>query len=206
MFTLQQVTEGSKVSLRTMCKEAGIANYSTMSVAGMKLALSGFLQANEVTPESEAGPEYTAEEQSTFAAEVETGNELAEEIARQGASLPMATPSGNGNPPVATFVPMGFYKPGYVAPAPMAVRAPKAAKPARVQMPMQNGQRQPKPGTTCAAIWAWCERLWQAGERPEVKGVRAALGIGGTGGGTFDHTTCTVQFYAWRRFHAIRGR
>lgn len=204
MFTLSQVTEGSKVSLRAMCKEAGLANYSTMSVAGMKLALSAHLAAETaLVPEPESEPQFNGGEEN-FAAE--TGTELAEEIARQVASLPMATPSGNGNPPVATFVPMGFYKPGYVAPAPVAVRAPKAAKPARVQMPMQNGQRQPKPGTICASIWAWCEAQNNAGVRPEVKALRAALGMGGVGGGTADHTTCTVQFYAWRRFNGIRGR
>lgn len=65
--------------------------------------------------------------------------------------------------------------------------------------PERNGVKRPSEGTICAQIWAWCDREHDANGKVSAKNLRAALS-------NLDNTTCTVQFYRWRKFNAIQGR
>lgn len=82
--------------------------------------------------------------------------------------------------------------------------APVATKPEKVRKiqanrPEQNGVKRPSEGTICAQIWAWCDEVHNAGDKVTAKELKGALPA-------LDATTCTVQFYRWRKFNGIQGR
>lgn len=65
--------------------------------------------------------------------------------------------------------------------------------------PERNGVKRPSEGTICAQIWAWCDAAHDSGGKVAAKDLKAALPA-------LDATTCTVQFYRWRKFNGIQGR
>ena len=95
------------------------------------------------------------------------------------------------------------------APAPQPVELPPVMQPPvtpaapvrKIQAgrPERNGVKRPSEGTICAQIWAWCDREHDTNGKVSAKDLRAALS-------TLDNTTCTVQFYRWRKFNGIQGR
>lgn len=87
---------------------------------------------------------------------------------------------------------------------PMLVTPPTTAAAAPVRRiqsnrPEAHGVKRPSEGTICAQIWAWCDEVHNAGDRVTAKELKAALPA-------LDATTCTVQFYRWRKFNGIQGR
>lgn len=81
-------------------------------------------------------------------------------------------------------------------PAPTVPIAP----PVVVARAEQNGVKQPSIGTICRQIWDHCDTVYEAGDMPKAKAVRA------WGAGRLDDTTMTIQFYRWRKFRGISGR
>ena len=85
--------------------------------------------------------------------------------------------------------------PPVIAPPP-----PVAAKrTVQVGRPERNGVKRPSEGTICAQIWAWCDAQFDAHGKAAAKDLKAAKP-------NLDATTCTVQFYRWRKFNGIQGR
>lgn len=67
--------------------------------------------------------------------------------------------------------------------------------------PEQNGVTRPSEGGVCAQIWAECDKRSADGMVPAVKSLKewaTAQGI--------DLTTCTIQYYQWRKFMGVVGR
>lgn len=81
--------------------------------------------------------------------------------------------------------------------APVAPTAPKRT--IQSNRPEQNGVKRPSEGTKCAQIWAHCDEVYATGAVPAAKAVREHLK-------DLDNTTCTVQYYRWRKFNNIQGR
>jgi hypothetical protein len=80
--------------------------------------------------------------------------------------------------------------------------APKTTYKIQKDRPEQNGIKQPSVGTLCRSIWdALDKQAAETGKIPQIKPFRDAL----TGQGV-DSTTCTIQFYRWRKFHGVTGR
>lgn len=68
--------------------------------------------------------------------------------------------------------------------------------------PEQNGIKQPSVGTLCRRIWDKLDALSaETKSIPQIKPFRDALTAEGV-----DTTTCTIQFYRWRKFHGVTGR
>jgi hypothetical protein len=68
--------------------------------------------------------------------------------------------------------------------------------------PEQNGIKQPSTGTLCRRIWDKLDALSaETKSIPQIKPFRDALTAEGV-----DTTTCTIQFYRWRKFHGVTGR
>ncbi len=194
MFTAETLAGMNKAALRAAALAAGLeisrtANVETLRAALLAGAAEGVVeQCSPVAVSAAAAAPFNPLEAATVAAP----------------ALP--SPAFTAEYFASVRVPRNLFVPPLAS---LPGNASRPAKPAKVPVekePEQNGQRRPKPGTVCRAIWEWCEAQNAAGVRPEAKALRAALGIGGAGGGTFDHTTCNVQFYAWRRFHGIKGR
>lgn len=65
----------------------------------------------------------------------------------------------------------------------------------------QNGVVRPSEGGVCAAIWAECDARSADGSVPAIKAMKewaTAKAI--------DLTTCTIQYYQWRKFMGVVGR
>lgn len=66
----------------------------------------------------------------------------------------------------------------------------------------QNGIKQPSTGTLCRRIWDKLDAISAETKTiPQIKPFRDALTAEGV-----DSTTCTIQFYRWRKFHGVTGR
>lgn len=82
---------------------------------------------------------------------------------------------------------------------PPVVTVATSARKIQSNRPERNGVKRPSEGTICAQIWAWCDAAHDTGGKVAAKDLKAALpGL--------DATTCTVQFYRWRKFNGIQGR
>ncbi|QQM14098.1 hypothetical protein pVco14_048 [Vibrio phage pVco-14] len=79
-------------------------------------------------------------------------------------------------------------------------QAPQA--PVVTQMPEQNGVREPRPGTNCAAIWELATRM--STERKATVAVGDLIDAGTAAG--FNVATIKTQYARWRKFHGIEGR
>lgn len=67
--------------------------------------------------------------------------------------------------------------------------------------PEQNGVTRPSEGGVCAQIWAECDNRAKDGMVPAVKDLKAWATEQGV-----DLTTCTIQYYQWRKFNGVVGR
>jgi len=79
--------------------------------------------------------------------------------------------------------------------------ATETAKPAVVQMPEQNGVRQPRPNTNCDVIWQRANAMSQ--ERNAPVAVADLLEVLVADG--FNPATVKTQYARWRKFHGIEG-
>lgn len=77
-----------------------------------------------------------------------------------------------------------------------------AQAPVVTQMPEQNGVRQPRPGTNCAAIWDMATAMSTERKATVAVGdlIEAATNAG------FNVATIKTQYARWRKFHGIEGR
>ena len=83
-----------------------------------------------------------------------------------------------------------------------ATEAPKTEKPAKVEMPEQNGIRQPKPGTSCAQIWDRANTMsGELGAAVAVGDLMTVLVAEG-----YNESTIKTQYARWRKFHGVEGR
>ena len=121
-----------------------------------------------------------------------------------GAVVAAATPEQQApevsEDPVETD-PLAEFDAPLVVNTPVVVAAPKAATVRKIQADREERHcvKRPSDGTICARIWAWCDDQRAISNVPSAKALRAALT-------DVDNTTCTVQFYRWRKFNGISGR
>lgn len=74
--------------------------------------------------------------------------------------------------------------------------------PVVTQMPEQNGVRQPRPGTNCAAIWDMATAM--STERKATVAVGDLIDAATAAG--FNVATVKTQYARWRKFHGVEGR
>lgn len=74
--------------------------------------------------------------------------------------------------------------------------------PVVTQMPEQNGVRQPRPGTNCAAIWDMATAM--SNERKATVAVGDLIDAATAAG--FNVATIKTQYARWRKFHGVEGR
>lgn len=74
--------------------------------------------------------------------------------------------------------------------------------PVVAQMPEQNGVREPRPNTNCAAIWSLATSM--STERKATVAVGDLIDAGTAAG--FNIATIKTQYARWRKFHGIEGR
>ena len=65
----------------------------------------------------------------------------------------------------------------------------------------QNGVTRPSEGGVCDRIWAECDKRAAGGQVPAVKSLKEWATDQG-----IDLTTCTIQYYQWRKFMGVVGR
>jgi len=215
LFTTSQLATANKGALRSHCREHGIAA-TALNVDGMREALAPFAtdysDANAVAAadatiaaamqsavDSIDGAEVSnvpvepVEPYLAPVAEVLPPTDFAAVVSAASSEY-VATTSRIGE--VATIVPRTA--------ADVFAANPKPVKAARVRTPREprdeaNGVKRPAANTLCGKVWGWCDEQVAAGVRPEAAALREALA-------TIDPTTCTVQYYRWRKFNGIRGR
>lgn len=189
VFTSSDLATANKGALRGYCRDYGISS-TALNVDGMRAALA------------EHASDYSGA--SNAAANVEpVATETATEVATEAATVvePVA---------VEPVEPATVETPPAVEPATPRTAAevfaanPKPAKAAKVRTPREprdeaNGVKRPAAATLCGRIWSWCDAQVAEGVRPEAAALRDALA-------DIDPTTCTVQYYRWRKFNGIRGR
>ena len=76
--------------------------------------------------------------------------------------------------------------------APKTKAKAKPATAAAVVKTAHKGITQPKPGGACATVWSWCD----AHPNATVAEVKAGLE------NKVNPSTCSVQFYRWKKYNA----
>lgn len=187
-FTTETLAQLNKGQLRELCRDNGIG-YNGMNNDGMREALllvPGSEVVVEVTSDTVVSTELQTAPLPTDVAIVVVQPDakplvlgtVTVEPAREPRVLPTLAVLPNTDMPVA-----------------------KPAKERKIQAnrPEQNGVKRPSAGTKCAQIWDWCDEVHNAGDKVTAKELKSALPA-------LDATTCTVQFYRWRKFMGIQGR
>jgi hypothetical protein len=77
-----------------------------------------------------------------------------------------------------------------------------AAKPVKIEMPMQNGVRRPKPEGLCGQAWALADDLSReiGGPVPIAKLLEAAKAKG------LNEGNVRAEYASWRKFNGVSGR
>ena len=188
-FSNVQLAGFNKGQLREACRSHGIG-YNGLNVEAMRTALAEHA-TQPVEDVTQVGTGVVNEQGVEETVAVTTGT-FENALVEAAADLPVVEPRVF----VVPMVP--------VAPLPPLVpvlEAPAEARVKRIQKdrPEANGVKRPSEGTICAQIWAWCDSVIADGGKPTAKDLKAAKA-------GLDTTTCTVQFYRWRKFNGISGR
>lgn len=255
-FTLAAIETANKGTLRSMCRDCGIAA-TTLNVDGMRDALR--THASDYTAPS---LDIVDEAGTVDAAQVESGDGMglnpalfsSDEIAANDAAAHnsdaalldgalaemQATEAVPSSDAVETALAEGFtpiVEPMVAPPLPVAPATPAldaaavlaalpehmrtaaaalfaATKPGKVEkvravrVPRDesNGVKRPAADTLCGRIWSYCDTQVSQGVRPEAKALRSHFDGKTEGVAAIDPTTCTVQYYRWRKFNFITGR
>ncbi len=192
-YTATQLSNATKTELRAACKHYGIS-YAALNNEGMRAALQEYcISASDHDAGETAASVHNLEPVVA---------PVVQEVPLVLTESPMVVVENNTvqNPEVlALTVQMDPVAAEFAAPLHLAGGKVTKVRAPRVQLPEANGVKHPKAGTKCAEIWVWCDAQMEAGTRPEAKALRAALTH-------LDNTTCTVQYYRWRKYHGISGR
>lgn len=189
-FTTVALAGFNKGQLREACRAHGIS-YAGLNVDAMRTALAEHATQVETAPVTDVVvTENGVDVTNDFAEIVQPTFQAA--LVEAAADLPVVEPRVFVVPmvPVAPLPPLL----PILAPAPAA-----AVKRIQKDRPEANGVKRPSEGTICAQIWSWCDGVIADGGKPTAKDLKAAKS-------GLDTTTCTVQFYRWRKFNGISGR
>ncbi len=198
-FTVSQLAGFNKGQLRQACRAHGV-NYAGMNNAGMVAALTSHAVSEDAA----------AEVQQDLAA----GAAVAEAaVGVQPSTEQLNLAVQDGQVVAAELVQVPKVLPTIVAPplhptleAPVTPVTPTPATAARkVQKDRAeaNGVKRPSDGTICGNIWGYCDTVVAGGAFPSAKDLRAH---GASQAPAWDATTCTVQYYRWRKFNGVQGR
>lgn len=186
-YTAEYLATLGKVELRDLCRSNGIS-YASLNVESMRAALA--------TVPLDGTTDAT------------TTEELAENMQTMGTAEVLPAVLGEGAPFVVldppTYTPPRDAVAVFAAnPKPNKTKVPKVPKVPREE---SHGVKRPAAETLCGKIWAWCDAQVAVGVRPEAANLRAHFDGKTEGIDAIDPTTCTVQYYRWRKFNGISGR
>lgn len=187
-FTNVQLAGFNKGQLREACRAHGIS-YAGLNVEAMRTALAEHATQVEQTEAVGTGIVVDGVEQVE---QVGTGT-FQEALVAAAQDLPSVIVEPRVFVvPAVEVLPLPTLTPALVPAEPKVKRIQK-------DRPEANGVKRPSEGTICAEIWSWCDGVVADGGKPAAKDLKASKpGL--------DTTTCTVQFYRWRKFNGISGR
>lgn len=170
--------EMNKQELRQACKEHGIKNYGKMNNDGMRDAL---VQAT------------TPAKASVFAAAL--GQVKPAKF--EGKSTRVVDGKVVNNAPKVVEPKVREKK--EKAPAPVVARVRNKGYTIEKDRPVQNGVKRPSKATVCGQVWAALDDIG-------AEFVRAHMLNDIADKNGWNRTNVSCEFYAWRRFHGIKGR
>jgi hypothetical protein len=184
-----------KVELRAACKEHGV-KYGKLDNAGMRLALI-------------AATKSAVEEETATVAETEVAATDVEPVRNVFGSMfaPVVVPTaktpsrmvidGKVHTGALPTVQHAKREAAIIPPAPVRPVLPKGGYKVEKLRETRNGKTRPSIGTVCEAVWQEFDK------NPEI---RAKDLIALADANLWNRTNVHCEFYAWRKFHGIKGR
>jgi len=173
---MEKFAEMGKMELRAACKDAGIKNYSKMTVAQMRDELVAYHTANTPADDFEMSQdELDAQVGRAKSDEVE-GEQPAEETPAEQPAAPAPKQvdrhSGNG----------------------LKIEKNREER---------NGVKRPSAGGKCREIWDYLDEVYEGGKgvMPTAKLVKEAAEQC-----DWNPNNASIEFYQWRKFNGITGR
>lgn len=219
---IAQLAQMGKMELRTACKEAGVKNYGKMDNAGMRAALA----RNEATRLVAAtGLQYTEEEFARLVAEmlnkvaptepevgtvIETPTHEAPNkyMMMLGHGIAVSSTPTNGTMvrDGKKVVPKSEQKPTprtkeERAAAPSVPRVSRKGYTIQKERIVQNGVKKHSEGTVCAQVWDAFDAIMKKNGVVLASELAALADANG-----WNRTNVSCEYYAWRKFHGIKGR
>lgn len=195
---MKNFNEMGKMELRAECKEAGIKNYSKMTVGTMRELLTEYHTPAtvEVAEEVPAEPEAFVVGEFTYCPHC--GTHLDNGVQDFENMLENHKSQSEIEPITHEFMCLACGEEfGEECELPVKGTGVKIEK----DRPEQNGVKRPSAGGKCRAIWDHCDELYAQGLMPKPKLLKEAAEQFG-----WNPNNAVIEMYQWRKFQGIIGR